>query len=156
MTQTAPRNRMRPWIPAFAATIVLGIAASAAVARPPMGAHDHIAMLEQRVASLKLDESTRNAIYAILDGAKPAQRELQEQMRTELTATRAILEQEAPDETQLMAQVDRTSAVATELRKHQLRTLLAVRAQLTPEQGRELRPDGDGPPSHGRHGGRGH
>jgi hypothetical protein len=52
----------------------------------------------------------------------------------------------------VLSQAERIGTTMTELRKHELRTLLAVRAQLTPEQQQELLP-----PGHDGHcGGRGH
>jgi Spy/CpxP family protein refolding chaperone len=70
---------------------------------------------------------------------------------------RTALEADAPDEAALMAHADRIGEITTELRKQHLRTLLAVNAQLTPEQREALRPQrGEGGHGrHGRHGGRG-
>jgi Spy/CpxP family protein refolding chaperone len=61
---------------------------------------------------------------------------------------RAMLEQDAPDESAVMRQADRIGAIRTEGRKAMLRSLLAVRADLTAEQRQKLNEimRRDGPP----------
>jgi Spy/CpxP family protein refolding chaperone len=48
------------------------------------------------------------------------------------------LEHENPDEAAVMAQADAIGALKTEAQKHRLRTMLQVRALLTPEQRTKL------------------
>ena len=126
------------------AALAVAIGVPQAFARGPMGPPDKTAMLESRVERMKLDDPTRSAVRAIIDGAKPVARELQDRAHEEHEALRTLLEQESPDQTAVLAQAERIGTTMTELRKHELRTLLAVRAQLTPEQAQSLRPQHEG------------
>lgn len=158
--QTTPRRTSMHLALALSAVVALAaMGAGAASARPHGHGHgfDMLSMLETRVNALDLDEAKRAAVYAVIDGAKPAARELQAQLKTEHEAMRGALQSDTPDEATLMAHADRIGEITTELRKQQLRTLLAVHAQLTPEQREALRPK-HGERSYGRdgkHGGRG-
>ena len=106
------------------------------------GPPDASAMLESRIGRLGLDDETRNAVYAIIDGSKSAERETNDRLRQEHETLRTLLEKENPDEGAVLGAAERIGSLTTELRKHQLRTLIAVRAQLTPEQRTQLRPSG--------------
>jgi len=127
---------------AAAAMTGFALGARSALAHPPMGGGppEMSSMLESRIGRLDLDDQTRNAVYAIIDGAKSTERDTQNQLRREHETLRTLLEKDAPDEGAVLAEADRIGSLTTELRKQELRTLLAVRAQLTPEQRAQLRP----------------
>lgn len=121
-------------------SLVVGLSlASTALARPRGHGYGHLTSLEHRVERLDLDGETRTAVYAVIDQARAEQRDLRRQIREAYQALRAYLEQETPDEEAVMAQAETIGALQTERRKQALRTLLAVWAQLTPEQRESLR-----------------
>jgi Spy/CpxP family protein refolding chaperone len=123
-----------------AAALAAAVTVPQAFARGPMGPPDRTAMLETRVERLNLDDATRAAVRRIINEAKPVQSELQDRMREEHESLRTLLGEETPDQSAVLAEADRIGTTMTELRKHELRTLLAVRAQLTPEQQKSLMP----------------
>ena len=140
---------------AAALLAVFALSAGNASARPPLGGSGPgTSMLEGRIRHLDLDTATRDAVFAILDGSRPTEREIESRLDTEHASMRALLEQDSPDEAAVLAQADRVGQTMLELRKQQLRTLLAVRSQLTPEQRAELAPP-DGKGGHDGHGFRG-
>ena len=121
----------------LAGGLALSVTASA---RPPGPGGDRLGRLESRVEALDLDGESRTAIYAILDEARVNQREVRSQLREAREDLRTLLEQEEPDEAAVMEQAEVIGALRTERRKQGLRTFLAVRALLTPEQRERLRP----------------
>jgi Spy/CpxP family protein refolding chaperone len=90
--------------------------------------------LEKAVAKLELPAEQKTAVQAVIDQAKPTGEKLREDVKTAHEAMRTLLEQPTVDEAAVMAQADAVGAAMTESRKHDLRTLLQVRALLTPEQ----------------------
>ena len=118
-------------------------------------------MLEHHAERLGLDEATRAGIRTLAEASRPETEALEEQVHALREEMRGLLDQEQPDVDAVMRQADRIGAAEIELDKHRLRTLLAIRALLTPEQRRELvriheermrergfhrRPDGSPPP----------
>jgi len=156
------KTRTKPFKTVVMTAGMLLAIATAALAYGPAGGGctggpggDRLAGLEQRVQGLELDASTKTAVFAILDGARDSTRELQTQLRTEFRQMHELLSQATPDESAVLAQVDRISVTSTALRKHELRTMLAVFAQLTPDQRKALRPEHGPGPRHGRPGSEG-
>lgn len=96
------------------------------------------ARLEQTLEEIGLDPAQKEKVRAILDASKQARETQREQMRAAREQMRALLDQEKPDEAAVMAQADRMGALKTERHKAMLRTLLAVRAELTPAQRAQL------------------
>ena len=94
--------------------------------------------LERALDSLGLDEQRRASAFAVLDAAAPAQRELRSQARAAHEALRELLDQATPDERAVLAQAEQVSAIQLELRKNDLRTLLQVKALLTPDEQEQL------------------
>lgn len=113
--------------------------ATTALAQPPGQKHNRLMGLEHRIERLDLDAETRTNVYTIIDKARVEQRDLRYRLRKAYGAMRDLLEQETPDEAAVLAQADTLGTLRTEHRKQFLRTLLAVRAQLTPEQRDSLR-----------------
>ncbi|GIX48898.1 MAG: hypothetical protein KatS3mg131_3109 [Candidatus Tectimicrobiota bacterium] len=120
--------------------LALGLAlATTAAARGWGHRGDFLWRLEHALEGLDLEQAKRTAVYEIIDKARAEQRELRRQLRAAYEALRALLEQDLPDESAVLTQADRIGELQTKLRQQTLRTLLAVRAQLTPEQRARLR-----------------
>lgn len=100
---------------------------------------DHDGHLEQLVKEIGLDETTQTEVSKILDAAKSQHKQLRQQLREARERMHALLEQAEPDEATVMAHADAVGALETEVRKQRLRTVLQVRALLTPEQRTKLR-----------------
>lgn len=101
--------------------------------RPPI---DRV--LERHAERLGLDAEVRESIRAIAESGRSeedAQRDHLEALSTEL---RGALGADAPDESKVMELADRIGTIETERRKQRLRTMLRIRALLTPEQRAEL------------------
>jgi Spy/CpxP family protein refolding chaperone len=94
--------------------------------------------LEQLVEGLDLDEETLASVYEIMDSSRERHRELRRQIRDAHEQMRSLLEQEEPNEDAVLEQVDVIGALRTEAHKEGLRTLLKVRALLTPAQREQL------------------
>lgn len=60
-------------------------------------------------------------------------------MQAESTKLHEMLEQDKPDQKAILEQVERIGKLKTESQKNMIRTLLAVRAELTPEQRTKLK-----------------
>jgi Spy/CpxP family protein refolding chaperone len=97
-----------------------------------------VARLERSLAELGLDDAQRERVQRILDAARPGDEEGHARLRDAYTALRELLSQDAPDETAVIEQAERIGQIKTERHKTMLRTLLAVRAELTTEQRERL------------------
>ena len=129
-----------PWA-AMVAT-VLCLSASAAVGwdrGPGPEGFGPGARLEQNLEELGLEPAKLEELRAIVADSRRAGEEHRERMRSTLAEMHALLEADAPDEAAVMAQVEQIGELRTEAHKAMLRTLLAVRAELTPEQRDQLR-----------------
>jgi Spy/CpxP family protein refolding chaperone len=117
-------------VPAAAAALLAVVAFAPVFAQesgPPGPGHHRMhgeARLEKHLDELGLDPAQKEKVRAILDASKQARQAQFEQMRAAHEQMRALLDQDAPDEAAVMAQAE---------------TLLAVRAELTPEQRAELK-----------------
>jgi Spy/CpxP family protein refolding chaperone len=108
---------------------------------PPFGMHgpppiDRI--LERHAAELGLSDDVRARVRAIAADAEKQEAPLRETARTQRETLHQLLSQDSPDPDAVMRQADIAGAAETELRKERLRTLLAVRQLLTPEQRAQL------------------
>jgi Spy/CpxP family protein refolding chaperone len=90
--------------------------------------------MEKRVDQLGLDEATRGKVEAILDDARGERDARKEEMRAARKRMHDLLAKPDVTEAEVMAQADADTALHTEAHKAKLRTLLAIRALLTPEQ----------------------
>jgi Spy/CpxP family protein refolding chaperone len=131
----------------LAALLALPLGASVARAeapgeRPPSGGgapwSPPDARLEQHLRELGLDAAQLEKARGIIADAKRTREEIDARLRKAFEEMRAMLEQDAPDESAVMRQADRIGAIRTEGRKAMLRALLAVRAGLSPEQRQKL------------------
>jgi len=158
MTRTTHRA---PSLAALAAAAVFFLAGTALAYGPPGGCAPgagagFAAMLEHRLDRLDLDPSIRNEIDAILAEARPTAAALRDQVAAEHERMRALIAEEAPDQAAIDEEVDRIGSATGELRKHEIHTMLAVRALLTPEQRDQLRPQRGRQGLRDGHGRRGH
>lgn len=95
-------------------------------------------VLEHHAEELGLSEEVRAQVRAIADGVQDQENALRDALRAQRDALHELLEQDAPDPDAVMHQAELVGAAETELHKQRLRTLLAVRTLLTPEQRQQL------------------
>lgn len=141
------KTKLAVW--AFIATLLL--VASSAGAQPPGGRQQYSPdeFLERDLEKLGLDAGQTKRVHAILAAARERRVARRPEMRTAFDRMRELLEADLPDEAAVMKQVERIGALKMEEHKDMVRTLLAVRAELTPEQRRQLKamsPDKGPPP----------
>jgi Spy/CpxP family protein refolding chaperone len=100
---------------------------------PPL---EHV--LERHADRLGLDAETRAEIDRLVSAARPESDALRDQLRALQDEMRALLSRDVPDEEAVMTQAERIGDVETAMQKKQLRSMLRIRALLTPEQRAEL------------------
>lgn len=116
--------------------------------RPPMeralgprGDHGHWWNNPAMVEKLKLTDEQRKAMDSIL----LEHREKLIDLRANLDKAELMLEpmmrDDQPNETQILAQIDKVAMARADLEKANARFLLAIRGKLTPEQWKQLRTD---------------
>jgi Spy/CpxP family protein refolding chaperone len=133
------RFHVMPMLLAMLSLVVgLGLS-STSLAKPRGHGHDRLSRLERQIEDLNLDNETRTAIYAMIDQARAEQRDTRRQLREAYDTLRTLLGQDAPEEADVLAQADAIGNLQTTYRKRMLRTLLAIQAQLPPEQRTRLR-----------------
>jgi Spy/CpxP family protein refolding chaperone len=149
--------RERPLLTRALATLVaLPLVTSLALAEPTGGQPSEAAprwsppdeRLEGHLRELGLAAPQLEKMRGLLAEARRTREEIDGRLQQAFDQMRALLEQDVPDEALVMKQADRIGAIRTEGRKAMLRTLLAVRADLTREQREQLneRMRRDGPP----------
>ncbi len=137
---------------ALAAILTTGLGlAGGAVARPPGGGCGGpgaagLEHLERRIGRAQLPAETQAAVYAQIDGARAERRPLEASLDAARQRMRELLEQEPASVEAVMAQADTIGALETQLQKLGLRTMVAIRALVTPEQWESLRPGRPGEP----------
>lgn len=136
----------------IAATLVLGAgvvvgAAQSAPAQPGgpgFGKHGRHGpppidrVLERHAEELGLSDETRARVREIAEAAEARVEPLEAALRSERDAMHALLSQDTPDLDAVLRQADAVGAAETAMHKERLRTLLAVRVVLTPEQRAKL------------------
>jgi Spy/CpxP family protein refolding chaperone len=118
--------------------IVVGLAPSA-FARPRGDGFERLTRLEAHIDSLGLDDATRTAIHATIDGAQAEQSKIRGQLREAYSGLRTLMRQELPDTAAVSAQLDTIGALQTEYKKQTTVAWLTALAQLTPDQRAGLR-----------------
>lgn len=111
--------------------LVASVGLATSVAAKPGSGCDR---MERKLERLDLSSETEAAALAIIDGARPEQRELRAQVREAREALHASLESVPVDETAVMAHADTVAALEQQSKKLRLQTLLEVSAVLSPEQ----------------------
>ncbi len=96
------------------------------------------AILETHADRLGLDAATREKIRGIAETSRAEEAPLDERLKGLEREMRRLLREASPDEKAVLSQADRIGEVRTERHKHRLRTMLRIRALLTPGQREEL------------------
>ncbi len=125
------------------AALAIGAAGASADDGPRRGRPSHgpppiERVLERHSERLGLDAETREKIRAIAREGREAGEPRRDELRALKRELRALLSREEPDEAAVLDQAEAIGRVETELQKQRLRTMLAIRALLSPEQRREL------------------
>jgi Spy/CpxP family protein refolding chaperone len=94
--------------------------------------------IERKVERLELAPETRQAIYDVIDQARDQERETRSQIRSSHERMRELLSQSSPSEEEVLALADSIGTLETDASKRRLRTMLQIRALVTPEQWQEL------------------
>jgi Spy/CpxP family protein refolding chaperone len=126
---------------AFALVALTGMLSltTSAWARAPRQGFDRMTRMEEKIDALNLDDATRTAVHKAIDDGRLAQDALRSQIYQARRDLRAMLQQDSPDETAVLAQSEVLGGLETEHRKQSLRTLLTIQSLLTPEQRASLR-----------------
>jgi Spy/CpxP family protein refolding chaperone len=95
-------------------------------------------LLERHADRLHLDDATREQIRALAAAGRERSEPRHEVLRRLHDEMHALLSSDAPDTDAVMAKAEEIGRAETELHKERLRTMLAIRALLTPEQRSEL------------------
>jgi len=136
-------DRLRPTrapLLALALAAVAVFATGIAQAGPPGGGggsrgHGHgIERVERKVPRLGLAPDTEKAVYAALDEARATRRALERDAHAAHERLRSLLDQDRPPLEEVLAQADALGALQTEIRKADLRAMVAVRTLLSPQQ----------------------
>lgn len=109
-----------------------------ALAQSPGVSSSRQGRFERLLEETGLDERTLTEVRQVLDASKSDRQELRRNLREAYAHMRSLLEQPQPDEAAVMAQAEVIGGLQTEARKQRLRTLIQVRALLTPEQRAKL------------------
>jgi len=97
------------------------------------------ARFEHMISNLGLDPSQQEKVRAILDNSKPQRDAMRAQMREAFQQMRTLLDQDTPDQSAVLAQADKLGQLSTEMHKERLTVLLAIRAELRPDQRAKLK-----------------
>ncbi len=109
-----------------------------AAAQPPGALPPPATRLGNAITALGLDAATRGQVHQIVEASRAEHQRLRRELRAAYRHLRFLLAQEEPDEAAVMAQADAVGALRTALQKQRLRTMLQVRALLTPAQRAQL------------------
>jgi Spy/CpxP family protein refolding chaperone len=150
-------SRSRTFLPAFlvaAATLLIAGSTSAWPGRPagpggPGGPDCHgpggsdgfepAGHFGRALDRLGIEGERRERIEALLESSRGPRDALRERLETAHGRMRALLEAEPVDEAAVMAQADATGLAATDLRKQDLASMIAVARELTPGERARLR-----------------
>jgi Spy/CpxP family protein refolding chaperone len=124
---------MMIWIRSCLLALASLAAVSSATAQVPFPPPPH-EVLRTQADELGLDEATVDQIMAIALGAREQRMVLREAVDIARTQLDAVLLVDVPDETTVIAALEMLADAELALRTHDLRTLLAMRALLTPDQ----------------------
>lgn len=95
-------------------------------------------ILERHAEELGLSDAVREQVRGVAEAAEEEQQPLDDALAEQREVLHELLSQDAPDADAVLRQADVVGAAETEVHKQRLRTLLAVRALLTPDQRRTL------------------
>lgn len=95
-------------------------------------------VLERHAAELGLSDAVLAQVREIADAAREKEQPLVDALAKQRDLMHSLLTQDAPDVDSVMRQADEVGAAETAVHKERLRTLLAVRNLLTPDQRAKL------------------
>ena len=119
---------------------LFALCAGPALAQPrpdPVG-HGIERLLERNAERLHLDDATREKIRALAEAGRERSAPLRQTLRQLREEMHALLTSDAPELDAVLAKAEQIGVAETALHKERLRTMLEIRALLTPEQRREL------------------
>jgi Spy/CpxP family protein refolding chaperone len=126
------------WAAPWAASIALCAGAALAQPGPEPGGPGIERMLERNAERLHLDDATRDRIRELAEAGRAKTRPQRQALQQLHESMHALLTADAPEESVVLAKADEIGRAETALHKERLRTMLAIRALLTPEQRSEL------------------
>jgi len=91
------------------------------------------------VKQLNLTDEQRKAMDGILQDHRLTLVDLQAHLKKAELGLEPLIQADTPDQSAILAQIDKVAQARAELEKANARFLLALRAKLTPEQWKELR-----------------
>jgi len=113
--------------------------------RPPMermlgpgGQHGHWWNNPTMVEKLKLTDDQRKAMDAILLAHREKLIDLRASLDKAELALQPMMSEDKPNETGILAQIDKVAQARADLEKANARFLLAIRGKLTPDQWKQL------------------
>jgi len=120
--------------------------------RPPMersfgaqggalGEHGHWWNNPKTVDRLKLTDAQRKAMDDTLQAHRETLVDLRGSLQKAELELEPMMKQDQPNESQILAQIDKVAAARAELEKANARFLLAIRSKLTPEQWKQMEAD---------------
>jgi Spy/CpxP family protein refolding chaperone len=129
----------------FAATwLTLGAFASEATAKCRSGycsrsmEDRHERMAEVLSEKLDLNDETRAKVDAITEKSRAEAKEIRDALRKARGEMRTLLDQDEPNEKAILKQADAIARLEADAHKRRLKTMLEIRALLTPEQRAKL------------------
>jgi len=135
-------------IPSSAArlALILALCAAPAFAQPGPkpgdeggpGGHWIERLFDRNAERLHLDDATRARIRALAEAGRKETEPQREVLRRLHEQMHALLSADAPELAAVLSKADEIGQAETALQKQRLRTMLSIRALLTPEQRREL------------------
>lgn len=132
---------IRPLICTALGLVLFISAAGATPPPPPDGAapppRPH-ALIEAHAEDLGIDEATVQEILEIAEDGREEMEQLQSTVEQTRQSLGQLLSAEEPDRAAVMSTIDELGQAETELLKHQIETLMEIRARLTPEQRQAL------------------
>jgi Spy/CpxP family protein refolding chaperone len=128
--------------------------------RPPMerafrfeGTHGQFWNNPKIAEQLKLTDEQRKEMDAILLEHRESLVDMRGAVEKAELEMEPLMSADQPNETAVLAQIDKIAAARAELEKANARFLLAIRAKLTPDQWKQVQAFGDHPmPQHGQWG----
>lgn len=95
--------------------------------------------LEKQLESLDLTAEQKQKVDQILATARERNKQDRETLQAEYQKLHQLLEADTPDEKAILDQIDKVGELKTAGQKAMMRTMLSVRAELTPEQREKLK-----------------